>query len=456
MKVISLSLIILTFQERYVEIESFFNGNSNRKSLTRPLNVVGGAEELTTDVENLLSTIPVGPPDAILGIAEAFRNCNNPEKVNICVGAYRDMDGKPWVLPCVRQAEKIMIDSNVNKEYAPIEGDAEFTKLALQFAYGEEANTDVIAGVQSLSGTGACRIGGAFYSSFLPTGTQIYIPDPTWGNHINIFKTCGLDVQRYRYYDREKNGLDYEGMVEDIQNAPSGSIILLHACAHNPTGCDPTKEQWKNLSNLILQKKHIVFFDSAYQGFASGDAEKDAYALRLFVSAGHKNIALAQSFAKNFGLYGERCGTFSIVCSNEEEKKAIMSQLKLIIRPMYSSPPIHGSSIVKTVLSDEELRPQYYEQCQQMAQRIQSMRDLLYSTLEQIGSTHDWSHITQQIGMFAYTGMSAEMCDRLTEEYSIFLTRDGRVSLAGLNQGNVEYVAKAIHEVSKGGSISSV
>jgi len=455
---VSFAPVTLIILERCTGNDAFFNSspNRNRYALRRPLNVIGGAEDTLTDIENVLSTVPVGPPDAILGIAEAFRNSDNPEKVNICVGAYRDADGKPWVLPCVREAEKIMIGGGVNKEYAPIEGDAEFTKLALRFAYGEDANTDVIAGVQSLSGTGACRIGGEFYSRFLPKGTKIYIPDPTWGNHIGIFNTAGLDVQRYRYYDRQSNDLNFQGMIDDIQNAPSGSVILLHACAHNPTGCDPSHEQWEELSDLILQKKHVVFFDSAYQGFASGDAEKDAFALRLFVSKGHKNIALAQSFAKNFGLYGERCGTFSIVCSDEDEKMAVMSQLKLIIRPMYSSPPIHGSSIVKTVLSNDELRPQYYHQCQQMANRIQSMRDLLHSTLKEIGSTHDWSHVTKQIGMFAYTGMSAEMCDQLTSEYSIFLTRDGRVSLAGLNENNVHYVANAIHDVTKGKSINSV
>lgn len=441
-------------------MEAFVSDIKHRNKFTimNPLNVLRGGEDIITksdDVaENVLSTIPVGPADAILGIAEAFRNCDNPEKVNICVGAYRDSTGKPWVLPCVREAEKIMIETGVNKEYAPIEGDAEFVKLALRFAYGQDADTDVIAGVQTLSGTGACRIGGEFYSKFLSQGTKIFIPDPTWGNHIGIFKNCGLDVQRYRYYDPVTNNLNFQGMIEDIQNAPSGSIILLHACAHNPTGSDPSPEQWEQLSDIILQKKHVVFFDSAYQGFASGDAEKDAYAIRLFLSKGHRNIALAQSFAKNFGLYGERCGTFSIICRDQLEKKAVMSQLKLIIRPMYSSPPIHGSSIVKTVLSNDELRPQYYEQCELMASRIQSMRDLLHSTLQEIGSTHDWSHIAKQIGMFAYTGMTADMCDLLTSKYSIFLTRDGRVSLAGLNENNILYIANAIHDVTKGKSIN--
>lgn len=226
------------------------------------------------------------------------------------------------------------------------------------------------------------------------------------------------------------------------------------AITMNRTGCDPTKDEWKVISDLCKEKNLIVFFDSAYQGFASGDAEADAFSIRFFVEEGH-NVMLAQSFAKNFGLYGERCGTLSILTSNKDEKDRAMSQLKRIIRPMYSSPPIHGSSIVRTVLSDEELTKQYYEECELMATRIGSMRKLLVAKLKEAGSTHDWSHVTSQIGMFAYTGMNSDMCDRLTEEFYIFLTRDGRISLAGLNENNVEYVAKAIHSVTDGKSITS-
>lgn len=407
-----------------------------------------------------LKDVPEGPPDAILGIAEAFKSCTDERKVNVCVGAYRDSSGKPWILPSVRKAEeRLLADSTVNKEYAPIAGDAKYVELALGFAYGAQADMSNIAGVQSLSGTGACRIGGHFLSKFVPKPegldkVPIYIPNPTWGNHIAIFNNCGMDVRRYRYYNTKTNRLDYDGLMEDLKEAPDGSVILLHACAHNPTGCDPTMGQWKAISDLIKIKKHHVFFDSAYQGFASGDAEADASALRYFVSEGH-NVVLAQSFAKNFGLYGERTGTLSVVCNSPEERSAVMSQLKLIIRPMYSSPPIHGSSIVKTVLTDDELTAQYYDNCKEMADRINAMRVKLVQVLKEVGSTHDWSHVTEQIGMFAYTGMNSDMCDELTSKYSIFLTRDGRISLAGLNDGNIEYVAKAIHDVTNGKSITS-
>jgi aspartate aminotransferase len=323
----------------------------------------------------------------------------------------------------------------------------------LKFAYGADADLDSIAGVQTLSGTGACRIGGQFLSTFLP-GRSIYIPVPTWGNHWKIFAECGLDCQPYSYYDRSTNGLDMNGILRDIAAAPEGSIILLHACAHNPTGCDPSMEQWRQIADLLEEKRHVAFFDSAYQGFASGDAEKDAAALRYVVSRGLP-VLLAQSFAKNFGLYGERCGTLSVVCGNAEQKEKILSQLKCIIRPMYSSPPKHGSSIVKTVLSDDGLTAQYYEECQSMAARIQDMRTKLVAKLQEVGSTHDWSHVTNQIGMFAFTGMSKEMCDQLTAEYAIYLTLDGRISIAGLNDSNLDYVAKAVHAVTDGKSITS-
>jgi aspartate aminotransferase len=409
-----------------------------------------------TSTETYLDQIPMGPPDAILGIAQAFRACEDPRKVNVCVGAYRDEQGKPWILPSVRQAEQILIQSeSENKEYLAIEGDVQFVQKALEFAYGTELMaSNHIAGVQTLSGTGACRVGGTFLARFLPKGTRIYIPVPTWGNHWKIMQEAGFDTHPYRYYSRASNGLDWQGLVEDIQNAPDGSVILLHACAHNPTGCDPTHDQWKELCNLIQSKHHVAFFDSAYQGFASGDAEQDAFALRYFTSQ-NVPVLLAQSFAKNFGLYGERCGTLSVVCASEDQKERVISQLRLVIRPMYSNPPKHGSSIVRTVLSNADLTKQYYQECRSMADRIHSMRSRLVQALKSAGSKHDWSHVESQIGMFAYTGMTEEMCDALTKDYAIFLTRDGRISVAGLNENNVEYVAKAIHAVTDGKSITS-
>jgi aspartate aminotransferase, mitochondrial len=398
--------------------------------------------------------VPAGPPDAILGIAQAFRECPADHKVNVCVGAYRDEHGQPWVLPSVHQAESILLQSkDENKEYLPIEGDADFVNKAIQFAYGVNAPLDRIAAVQTLSGTGACRIGGEFIANFYPS-RHILVPDPTWGNHHQIFKKCGLTVGTYRYYDRSTNRLDLLGMVQDLQSAPDGSVVLLHACAHNPTGCDPTDPEWQEVLEVIGRKRQLIFFDSAYQGFASGDAEADAKTLRRVFDAGYPML-LAQSFAKNFGLYGERCGTLSVVCQDATQRQVVMSQLKCIIRPMYSSPPKHGSSIVRTILSDTSLTKQYYEECAKMADRIQTMRTRLVEALKDAGSTHDWSHISKQIGMFAFTGMNGNMCDTLTDQYHIYLTRDGRISIAGLNENNLEYVATAIHTVTDGKSITT-
>jgi aspartate aminotransferase, mitochondrial len=424
--------------------------------------------------------VPMGEADSILGIAQAFRECINPNKVNICVGAYRTSAGIPYILPSVQSVETVLLQQQlttpnlINKEYLPIDGDNDFIKVAIQFAYGTTLvqQFPYIAAVQTLSGTGACRIGGHFLQQFMKYNNNIdnnndndnessqspptiYIPNPTWGNHWKIFKECGLETKAYRYYDSSKNQLDLTGLLEDINNAPNHSIILLHVCAHNPTGCDPSKDQWEFIGNTLALKQHICFFDSAYQGFASGNAEDDAYALRYIVQRKDIPVILAQSFAKNFGLYGERVGTLSVVCSNQNEKEHVISQLKNIIRPMYSSPPKHGSNIVKTILMNTTLTEQYYNECRGMANRILCMRQLLVETLYKMGSQHDWSHVIQQIGMFAYTGMNSNMCDGLTEEYAIYLTRDGRISLAGLNEDNIEYVANAIHAVTKNQSITS-
>jgi len=404
-------------------------------------------------------TLELGPPDAILGLAQAFRACTAAHKVNLVIGAYRDASGSPWILPTVRAAEARLLEQQqqadkqqVNKEYLPIEGDVDFIQKAVQFAYGSEiVNTVDIAAVQTLSGTGACRIGGEFLRLALPPTTAIYIPTPTWANHWKIFDHCGFTTKPYRYYDAATNALDLDGLLQDLRAAPDRSVVLLHACAHNPTGCDPTRDQWRQIAQVLKEKQHVAFLDSAYQGFASGDAENDAWALRFLVRE-HPEIPLllAQSFAKNFGLYGERCGTLSVVCrgNNKQEKEIVLSQLKGIIRPMYSSPPRHGSDIVKTILGDPQLTAQYHEECRSMAERIQSMRHALVEELQKAGSTLDWSHVAQQIGMFAFTGMSPEMCDRLmSPAHDIYLTRDGRVSLAGLNGDNVAYVARAIHAV---------
>ena len=271
----------------------------------------------------------------------------------------------------------------------------------------------------------------------------------SWGNHTPIFRDSGLEVGGYRYFDKKTNGLDFKGMTEDLLRLPDESIILFHACAHNPTGVDPTQEQWSELSKITKQKKHLAFFDMAYQGFASGDTVKDAFAVRKFVADGHK-VLLSQSFSKNMGLYGERVGLFSILSDSADEAKRVDSQVKILIRPMYSNPPLSGPRIIKEVLSSAELTKQWEAEVKLMANRIITMRKQLRGHLENtFKSKKPWSHVTSQIGMFCYSGLTPENVERLKKDFSIYLTKDGRISIAGITSGNVEYLAKGIHEVTK-------
>jgi len=393
--------------------------------------------------------IPMGPPDAILGLNEAFQKDSNPNKITLGVGAYRGDDGKPYVLPSVRAAEEKLVAAGMQHEYAGIAGIPSFVEKSLKFAYGKDAQVLAdkrVAAVQSLSGTGACRVIGEFYATFMGRGSKIFMPNPTWGNHIPIMKNAGLEPAQYTYYDPATCGLDFAGMMRDVAAAPDKSIFLLHACAHNPTGVDPSREQWAELSQLMLEKQHNVFFDCAYQGFASGDAEADAWALRKFVDDGHC-IALGQSYAKNFGLYGERVGALSVVGRDAEEAARVLSQIKRVVRPMYSNPPVYGARLVDAILSDPALEAQWRQECKGMADRIISMRTLLRGKLEGLGNPRPWNHITDQIGMFAYSGLNKEEVAALRADYSIYLTGDGRISMAGVTSGNVDYLADAIHTV---------
>ncbi|KAF9428066.1 aspartate transaminase aat1 [Podila epigama] len=398
------------------------------------------------------AAVPMGPPDAILGVTEAFKKDTDSRKMNLGVGAYRDDAGKPFVLSCVRKAEAKIMEDLLDKEYAGITGVPEFTKGAAILAYGADSaplKEGRVAITQTISGTGALRVGGEFLARWYPTNKKIFVPTPTWGNHIPIFKDSGLEVNHYKYFDKKTNGLDFEGMVNDIKNAPKGSIILLHACAHNPTGVDPSEAQWNELSKVVKEAGHFPFFDMAYQGFASGSTDKDAYALRKFVADGHL-VALSQSFAKNMGLYGERTGSFSLVTASPEEKARVDSQIKIVVRPMYSNPPVNGARIVATVLNTPELNAEWLKEVKLMADRIISMRNQLKNHLvNDYKSKRNWDHITNQIGMFCYTGLTPEQVEKMKTDHHVYLTKDGRISVAGISSKNVEYLAKAIHEVTK-------
>eukprot|EP01059_Diplonema_ambulator_P033226 TRINITY_DN685_c1_g2_i1.p1 TRINITY_DN685_c1_g2~~TRINITY_DN685_c1_g2_i1.p1 ORF type:complete len:412 (+),score=174.67 TRINITY_DN685_c1_g2_i1:51-1286(+) len=408
-------------------------------------------QSLVRCTRKTFADVAMGPADPILGLTVAYNEDTHPKKVNLGVGAYRDDSGKPFVLSCVREAEK-RICGTMDHEYAGITGVPKFVKVAQQLLFGtsEAANAAMpkICSSQTISGTGALRVAGEFLNRFYPGEKVIYVPAPTWGNHIPVFNDSGLEVKTYKYYDAKTCGLDLANMLADIKAMPKGSMVLLHACAHNPTGVDPTQDEWKQIEAAIKEMGHYPFFDSAYQGFASGLPEIDAFAIRYFLEKGHQ-MMVTQSFAKNIGLYGERIGAMHIVCADAEEKGRVESQLKILIRPMYSNPPIYGARLVATIFEDEKLRANWAEEVKVMADRIIGMRKALTDELKALGSTKDWSHIEKQIGMFCFTGLTKEQVERVKSEFHIYLTGNGRISMAGVTSGNVKYIATAMHEVTK-------
>ncbi|KAL8149230.1 hypothetical protein AgCh_006295 [Apium graveolens] len=398
-------------------------------------------------MSSVFANVLRAPEDPILGVTVAYSKDQSPNKLNLGVGAYRTEEGKPLVLNVVKRAELMLVDDQSRvKEYLPIVGLADFNKLSAKLIFGADSpaiQENRVATVQCLSGTGSLRVGGEFLARHYHERT-VYIPQPTWGNHPKIFTLAGLSVKTYRYYNPETRGLDFEGMLEDLGSAPSGAIVLLHACAHNPTGVDPTIEQWEQIRQLMRSKSLLPFFDSAYQGFASGSLDADAQSVRIFVADGGECLA-AQSYAKNMGLYGERVGALSIVCKTADAASKVESQLKLVIRPMYSSPPLHGASIVAAILKDSDLYNEWTLELKAMADRIICMRKELFDALQAKGTPGDWSHIVKQIGMFTFTGLNSEQVTFMTNEYHIYMTTDGRISMAGLSSRTVPHLADAIH-----------
>ncbi|KNC49892.1 aspartate aminotransferase [Thecamonas trahens ATCC 50062] len=380
--------------------------------------------------------------------------------MNLGVGAYRDDDGRPHVLKCVRKAETMITNAGLDHEYAGIGGVAAFPPLAAKLALGDNCPALAdgrVAALQSISGTGANRVAMAFAAQWLGKGgagaSAIAMPDPTWGNHIPIAKHAGLDVVRYRYYSPENNGLDFAGMMDDLSKLEAGTPVLLHACAHNPTGVDPSLEQWREISACLADKGLFPLVDMAYQGFASGDVDADAAAVRTLVADGH-DLILCTSFAKNMGLYGERTGALIFVTSTPEQATAVESQAKILIRPMYSNPPIYGARIVETDLSSPELHALWLTEVADMADRIIDVRTTLRNGLAAAGSPHNWSHITDQIGMFCYSGLTADHVAALAADHAVYLTADGRISMAGVNSSNVDHLIAAIHDVTKDSALN--
>ncbi|KAI9839157.1 MAG: hypothetical protein M1819_003150 [Sarea resinae] len=400
--------------------------------------------------------VPQAPEDPLFGLMAAIREDTFKAKVDLGIGAYRDNDAKPWVLPVVKKADEILTnDPGLNHEYLPINGLVGLTTAAAKLILGEDSpalKENRSVSLQTISGTGAVHLGGLFLHRFYPrpTNQPIYVSDPTWANHHQIFTNVDLPIKTYPYFLPSTKGLDIDGMLDTFKKAPEGSVILLHACAHNPTGVDPTKEQWKEIAEVIRSRNQFPFFDCAYQGFASGDLNNDAWAIRYFVEEGFE-MCIAQSFAKNFGLYGERAGCFHFITSPDPDAentiKRIGSQLTVLQRSEISNPPAYGARIASTILNDPALFTEWEANLKEMSGRIMTMRKSLRTKLEEFGTPGTWNHITDQIGMFSFTGLSEKQVLKLRSDAHVYMTKNGRISMAGLNTHNIDYFAKAVDKV---------
>ncbi|KAM6916632.1 LOW QUALITY PROTEIN: aspartate aminotransferase, cytoplasmic [Xenentodon cancila] len=402
---------------------------------------------------SVFSEVPQAAPVAVFKLSQDFNNDQFPDKVNLGVGAYRTDEGKPF-LPVVKKVEKIIVhDDRLNHEYLPILGLPEFRSSASKIALGDDSpaiQDDRVGAVQCLGGTGALKIGAEFlrrfYNGSNNTRTPVYVSAPTWENHNAVFTNAGFeDVRPYKYWDAEKRGLHLAGFLCDLESCPERSIFVLHACAHNPTGTDPTQEQWKKIAEVMMRRKLFAFFDSAYQGFAS-DLEKDAWAVRYyFVSRGFEMFC-AQSFSKNFGLYNERVGNLTIVARDAENLRRILSQMEKIVRTTWSNPPSQGARIVAITLTSPELFSEWKDNVKTMADRVLLMRAQLKAKLHALGTPGTWDHITDQIGMFSFTGLNPKQVEYLVKERHIYLMASGRINMCGLTSKNIDYVAESIYE----------
>ncbi|MEW6369665.1 MAG: amino acid aminotransferase [Pseudomonadota bacterium] len=395
---------------------------------------------------SLFGAIDMAPRDPILGITEAFNADTNPAKINLGVGVYYDDNGKVPLLQCVQKAEAKLMEQPAPRTYLPIDGLAAYDKAVQELVFG--ADSAVIQEkraitVQALGGTGALKLGADFLKRFSPE-SEVFISDPSWENHRALFESAGFIVNNYTYYDPATHGVNFEGMLASLNKMPQGSIVVLHACCHNPTGADLTQEQWGQVIAAVQANGLIPFLDMAYQGFGSGIAE-DGAVVRRFVEAGGP-LLVSNSFSKSFSLYGERVGALSVVASNAEEAARLLSQLKRVVRTNYSNPPIHGGKVVATVLSTPELRQMWEDELAGMRVRIKEMREALVQKLAEKAPGRDFAFVREQVGMFSYSGLTKEQVAKLREQ-SIYAVDTGRICVAALNSKNIDLVVDAIAKV---------
>ena len=395
-------------------------------------------------------TIQAAPADSILGLTEAFRQDSDPRKVNLGVGVYKDEAGVTPILQTVKAAEKILLEKEITKSYLPISGDPGYSSAVQKLLFGQES--EVITGkraatVHTPGGTGALRVGAELLKKFAPTA-KVWVSSPTWANHKGVFGAAGFAIAEYRYYDAAAMALDFAAMVADLKAIPTGDIVLLHACCHNPSGFDLNEAQWDEVAAIAQDKGWVPFLDFAYQGFGAG-VDADRYAVSRFAALG-LDYFVASSFSKNFGLYNERTGAFTIVSPTAAESVVAMSHLKATVRVIYSNPPAHGGLVVATVLNDPALHAAWLEELKGMRERIVAMRSALVDGLAARGVDRDFSYINRQRGMFSFSGLASDVVDRLRDDFHIYMVGGGRINLAGLTRGNIDYVCDAIATALKG------
>lgn len=392
----------------------------------------------------MFEKITAAPADPILGLTDIFRADARPNKINLGIGVYKDETGNTPVLTSVKKAEQYLLENETTKNYLGIEGIPAFASCTQELLFGKES--PIVADrrartAQTPGGTGGLRVAADFIAN-QTSAKRIWISNPSWPNHKNVFSAVGLEVLEYAYYDAANHALDFDGLLSSLKQAQAGDVVLFHGCCHNPTGIDPTPEQWAQLAELSVANGWLPLFDFAYQGFANG-LEEDAQGLRIF-AAKHKELIVASSYSKNFGLYNERVGACTIVAADAETADRAFSQVKAAIRANYSNPPSHGAAVVATILGNDALRAMWEQELTDMRQRIHRMRQLFVNTLQEKGAQQDFSFIIQQNGMFSFSGLTKEQVLRLREEFGVYAVNSGRVNVAGMTPDNMAPLCEAI------------
>ncbi|MEJ2762408.1 amino acid aminotransferase [Photobacterium sp. MCCC 1A19761] len=395
----------------------------------------------------MFEKITAAPADPILGLTEEFKNDPRSEKINLGVGIYKNESGNTPVLSTVKKAEAILLEKETTKSYLSIPGTAEYGLAVQQLLFGADAaiiSSKRAKTAQAPGGTGALRVAAEFIKRQLGD-VKVWISNPTWANHNGVFTAAGLETAQYSYYNAETKDMDFDAALADLATAAPGDVVLLHGCCHNPTGIDPDAAQWQKLAELCVEKQLLPMFDFAYQGFAKG-VEEDAQGLRIFAEQ-CKELLVASSFSKNFGLYNERVGAFTLVADTADQAETAFSQVKAIARVIYSNPPAHGAAVVTEILNDDALRAEWEQEVADMRERIQEMRTLFVQTLKELGVEADFSFIERQNGMFSFSGLNKAQVQRLKDEFGIYIVGSGRISVAGMTKANMQPLCAGIAAV---------